>query len=350
MAARPVVDTHSHFTPRAVIERLQQSPRAFPSITLRDQGEGRFSFALPETQPTRPMQPRLWDVDAAYTWLDQQGIDIHVTGVWSDLFGYTLPAQEGADWCRLINEETVQALDGASRFLPLATVPIQSGRHAVRELEIAYRMGYRGLTIGTGAPGLELDDPSLDGLWETAARLDMPIVLHPLYLYGDPRLQAYDLPNAIGRLNDTAIAVSRMLYAGVPTRHEGFQMIVVHGGGSIPYALGRLERNHQLRQSDTADPREGFRRLYFDTVVYDPAPLRYLVDLAGVDRVVLGSDYPFPIFDPAPLRVVREAGFDTGTADAILSDNACRVFKLASPAAGGQQPGGRAGPSSSGSG
>jgi aminocarboxymuconate-semialdehyde decarboxylase len=156
----------------------------------------------------------------------------------------------------------------------------------------------------------------------------MPIVLHPLYLYGEPRLASYDLPNAIGRVNDTAIAVSRVLYAGVLTRHPGLQMIVVHGGGSVPYALGLLARNYELKPDDMADPRDGFRCLYFDSVVYDPVPLRYLVEVAGADRVMLGSDYPFPILDPAPLEVVRRAGFPQATTDAILSGNACRVFRL----------------------
>src|SRR5919201_1352134 len=153
MATRPVVDAHSHFTPHAIIDRLQASPGAFPSIELRDQGQGRFSFAFPG-----------------------------------------LPPNEGAAWSRLINEETLRELDGAERFLPLATVPIQSGRHAVKELEAAHGMGFRGLTIGTFAPGtgVELDHPDLDGLWETAARLEMPVVLHPLYLAGDPRLGKYD--------------------------------------------------------------------------------------------------------------------------------------------------------------
>ena len=274
------------------------------------------------------MQPRLWDMPAALEWLDQQGIDMHVTGAWADVFGYTLPADEAAAWCQLINEETLEELAGLERALPLATVPIQSGRHAVQELEAAQRMGFRGLTIGTFAPGVDLDHPDLDGLWETAARLEMPIVLHPLYLSGEPRLASYDLPNAIGRMNDTAIAVSRLLYAGVLTRHPGLQMLIAHGGGGVPYALGRLVRNYDLNPSAMADPRAGFRRLYFDTVVYDPATLRYLVELAGADHVLLGSDYPFPILDPAPLSVVRSAGFPEATIDAILSHNACRVFKL----------------------
>jgi aminocarboxymuconate-semialdehyde decarboxylase len=328
VAATPVVDAHSHFTPRAVIGRLQQSPGAFPNIELRDLGEGRFAFVFPGIPPTRPMQPRLWDLPAALEWLDQQGIDLHITGIWADVFGYSLPADEAAAWCRLVNEETLAALSGAPRVLPLATVPIQSGRHAVQELEAAQRMGFRGLSIGTFAPGVELDHPDLDGLWETAARLSMPIVLHPLYLYGEPRLASFDLPNAIGRVNDTAIAVSRLLYAGVPTRFPDLRMVVVHGGGGVPYALGRLARNYELSPQAMADPREGFRRLFFDSVVYDPAPLRYLVDLAGADHVMLGSDYPFPILDPHPLEVVRQAGFTDEVSNAILSTNACRVFNL----------------------
>lgn len=328
MTAKPVIDAHSHYTPRAVVDRLQQNPRAFPHITLRDLGDTRYTFEFPGIQPSRPMQTRLWDVPAGLSWLDHQGIDIQVTGVWSDIFGYSLPASEAADWCRLINEETLTALNGEPRTFPLATVPIQSGKHAVQELEAAHAMGYRGLTLGTNGPQRELDNPDLEGLWATAARLEMPIVLHPLYIYGDARLSDYDLPNVMGRLNDTGIAVARLLFAGVLTRHPGLKMVVVHGGGSIPFALGRLERNHTLRPKETADPREGFQRLYFDTVLYDPMPLRYLVQVAGEDHVVLGSDYPFPIMDPEPLKVVRSAGFDASTQDAILSRNACGIFQI----------------------
>jgi aminocarboxymuconate-semialdehyde decarboxylase len=234
VTARPVVDAHSHFTPRAVIGRLQRSAGLFPHVALRDLGVGKFSFDFPDIPPTRPMQPRLWDISAALEWLDRQGIDVHVTGAWADVFGYTLPADEAAAWCRLINEETLGELNGAQRVLPLATVPIQSGRHAVQELEAAHAMGFRGVTIGTFAPGVDLDHPDLDGLWETCARKKMPIFLHPLYLYGEPRLASYDLPNAIGRVNDTAIAVSRLLYAGVLTRHPDLQMIARTAAAACP--------------------------------------------------------------------------------------------------------------------
>jgi aminocarboxymuconate-semialdehyde decarboxylase len=186
VTARPVVDAHSHFTPRAVIGRLQRSAGLFPHVALRDLGVGKFSFDFPDIPPTRPMQPRLWDISAALEWLDRQGIDVHVTGAWADVFGYTLPADEAAAWCRLINEETLGELNGAQRVLPLATVPIQSGRHAVQELEAAHAMGFRGV------------------------------------------------PNAIGRVNDTPIAVSRLLYAGVLTRHPDLQMIARTAAAACP--------------------------------------------------------------------------------------------------------------------
>src|SRR5262249_36730090 len=164
MTARPVVDAHSHFTPHAVIGRLLRSPGTFPNIALRDLGDQKYSFAFPDTRPTRPIQPRLWDTGAGIEWLDRQGIDGHVTRAWADVSGYPLTADEAAAWCRLSNEGTLEELAGNERVLPLATVPLQSGQHAVQELEAAQRMGFRGLTIGTSAPGVELDHPDLDGL------------------------------------------------------------------------------------------------------------------------------------------------------------------------------------------
>ncbi len=93
MAARPVVDAHSHFTPRAAFERVERSPGAFPHVGLRKLGEDKYSFSFPTLELTRPMSPKLWDVPASQQWLDTQGIDLHVVGLWSDLFGYDLPAE-----------------------------------------------------------------------------------------------------------------------------------------------------------------------------------------------------------------------------------------------------------------
>jgi aminocarboxymuconate-semialdehyde decarboxylase len=118
-----------------------------------------------------------------------------------------------------------------------------------------------------------------------------------MYICGDDRLDGHDLLNAVGRPTETTIAMARLLFSGHLTRFPGVPLVVSHGGGALPYALGRLRCNRAIHRDGCADSLVGFRRLYFDTVLFEPQALRSLCDVAGSDRVVLGSDYPFPIGD-----------------------------------------------------
>ncbi len=122
-----------------------------------------------------------------------------------------------------------------------------------------------------------------------------------------------------------ALGLARLLYAGVPARFSGMKLVVAHGGGALPYVLGRLVRNH-LVSPGTADPLESFAQLYFDSVVFDPAALSFLAAKAGVSRVLLGSDYPFGIGDPEPRRVVDRAALSEAGRAAILGRTAARLF------------------------
>ncbi|MEX2134724.1 MAG: amidohydrolase family protein [Acidimicrobiia bacterium] len=322
-----VVDAHSHYTPHAAVESGRTRRRDFPHVQVRSGKDDTTSFGFPSLPPTRPIPHALWDRVGAHEWMDRVGIDAHVVGPWSDLFGYTLPADEGAAWSRFLNEETRNALRRDRRFITLATVPLQDGAQAVGVLSDAFAIGHAGVTVGTTIPERELDHPDLEGFWQTAANLKMPVFMHPMYAYGDSRLADYGLPNAIGRLNQTAIAVARLLYSGMLDRYPTLKIIVAHGGGVIPFAIGRLRRNFQSHGTEMADPAPAFAKLSFDTVVYDVKALRYLVETAGPDHVLLGSDYPFPIYDPDPRRIVHDAGFDRTITAAILGGNARRLFE-----------------------
>src|SRR5262245_40574647 len=152
--------------------------------------------------------------------------------------------------------------------------------------------------------------------------------MHPRFLCGSPRLADYDLVNAIGRLADASIAVSRLLFSGHLLRFAGMKFVLSHGGAALPFALGRLARNHQIAQGKYADPRKGFAAMYFDSCVFDADALEFLARKAGTDRVMLGSDAPFPIGDPQPAKVVRAAQFSDGERTKILVSTAQRVFRL----------------------
>ena len=324
-----IIDTHAHVVPASLIETLRAEPRIFPSVRLIAEG-GTTRMAFAGEAPTRPIAPRLSELDDRKQWLARQKIDHQVVGGWTDVYGYELPGEEGADWARFLNEHLRRDADALVALTPLATVPLQNGALAARVLEEAIDAGFKGVMIGTQPKGVggNLDDAELDPFWEIASARRATIFLHPMYICGDDRLDGYDLLNAVGRLTDTTIAMARLFFSGHLTRFPGVTLVVSHGGGALPYALGRLRRNRAIHPDGYADPFDGFRRLYFDTVLFEPQALRFLCDVAGSDRVLLGSDYPFPIGDPEPARVVDETSLTQAERRAILGETAARIFHI----------------------
>jgi aminocarboxymuconate-semialdehyde decarboxylase len=325
-----IVDAHAHFVPGDILDTLCAERRLFPSVeVLGERAAVRLAFAGKE--PTRPVAPKLSDVAQRKDWLGKRGIDRQVVGGWLDMFGYELPPDEGADWCRFLNGVMLSAAAATGQLAPLACVPLQSGKRAAEILEAALAQGFHGAMIGTQPKGMggALDDPDLEPFWEAASALKATIFLHPMFACGDDRLNDYDLVNAVGRLTDTTIALARLLYSGHLQRHPGVNLVVSHGGAALPWALGRLRRNNAIHPGQYADALDGFRRLYFDTVLFETRALRYLCDLAGADKIVLGSDHPFPIGDDEPLKILDASAFNAAERTAILGATARRIFRLA---------------------
>src|SRR5436190_2534929 len=323
-----IIDTHAHVVPGTMLEALRSERRLFPSVQLHaDGGAPRMAFA--GGAPGRPIQPRLHDLTQRKDWLKAVRVDHQLVGGWTDVYGYELAGEEGADWARFYNEHMQKDADGLPALSALATVPLQDGALAARVLDEALDQGFKGAMIATQPKGTggNLDDPSLDPFWELASARQAAIFLHPHYICGDERLAGYDLVNAVGRLADSTIAVARLLFSGHLTRFPGVSLILSHGGGALPYALGRLKRNHAIHP-DYADPAPGFSRLYFDTVLFEPRALRFLCDVVGADRVMLGSDYPFGIGDPDPCAVVEATPLTLAERRAILGDTAARIFHV----------------------
>jgi len=323
-----IIDTHAHVVPGTMLEALRSEARLFPSVRLHQDGATpRLAFA--GGAPGRPIQPRLWDLGQRRDWLKQARVDHQLVGGWTDVYGYDLAGAEAADWARFYNEHMARDAAALPALSALATVPLQDGALAARVLEEALDKRFKGAMIATQPKGVggNLDDPGLDPFWEIASAHRATIFLHPHYICGDERLAGYDLVNAVGRLTDSTIAVARLLFSGHLTRFSGVNLVVAHAGGALPYGLGRLKRNRAIHP-DYADPAEGFARLYFDTVVFEPRALRFLCDVAGADKIMLGSDYPFGIGDLDPVAIVEQTALSAAERDAILGGNAARIFHV----------------------
>jgi len=207
---------------------------------------------------------------------------------------------------------------------------MQSGKLAAKVLEEALDQGFHGAMIGTQPKGQGgvLDDPDLEPFWELASARKAAIFVHPTFGARDDRLKAYGLVSAVGRVTDTTMAVARLLYSGHLVRHPGVNLIISHGGAALPMLFGRLRRSFATSPAQNTDPALGFHKLYFDSVVYDAATIRFISDQAGADRILMGTDEPFVIAEQEPVKLIESCGFSVGEREAILGGTATRLFGI----------------------
>jgi aminocarboxymuconate-semialdehyde decarboxylase len=324
-AGSRVIDVHIHTIPPALVDGVEGG--AFPSVAVERHSQG-LVFRFPEMAPSPPAQDGLLDFPRLALWAEGEGIDLQVVGPWTDLLGYTLPAGEASAWSRAYNEALAAACASQPGMVPMATIPLQFPEAAVRELEAAAALGCRGVMAGTDLPGSDLDNGDLDPVWEAAAGLSLPILLHPTFLCVPRRLRSRGLKNAVGRCGEITVALTRLVYSGALLRHPGLSVVAALGGGGLVPGSKRILRNHELGWAEAAgDVAASLERLYFDSLVIDPAFLRYLVGQVGASRVMLGSDYPFP-WEPHPVRYVESAGLSPEENAAVLGGTAAGIFGL----------------------
>lgn len=326
------VDVHIHFLSPHALDAVRRAPGRH-GVRVLD-GEGRPRLQIGDEAPTRPLLEPLYTLARHQQFLASQSIDRAVFGPLMDVAAYSLPAAQAAAWSRIQNEALAATLaETGPQHRGLATVPLQDPKLAAEELRFAVlSLGLCGAMIDPNALGRALGDPGFDPFWGAAADLEAPVILHPYALEAVERFGRHYLHNLVGYPFETTLAAGSLVFGGTLDRFSALDVILVHGGGFLPYHVGRFDRAHQARPEARADgaglPSGYLRRFHYDTLLQSPSALAYLVGAVGEDRVVLGSDHPFWLGDPAPLDVVRAAGLGPAAQDAILGGNAARLFRL----------------------
>ena len=327
-----IVDVHIHYLSPRAIEAARRRPARYGVRVLEDAERPRLVVGA--EPPTRPLLEALYTLDLHLAFLAAQGIDAAVFGPLMDVAGYSLPPAQGGAWSRAQNEALVASLGAAGgRHVGLATVPLQDPALAAEELRFAVgSLGLRGAMVDPNGLGRPLGDRAFDPFWRAAADLAAPVILHPFLLEAVERFGRHYLHNLVGYPFETTLAAASLIFGGTLDRFPSLEIVLVHGGGLLPYHVGRFDRGHTTRAETRADgaarPSGYLRRFHYDTLVQWPPALAYLVDLVGDDRVLLGSDHPFWLGDPAPARIVRQAGLSAHAQAQILGDNAARLFQL----------------------
>jgi len=288
------VDIHAHFFPTGLVDLGARTgdPR-WPHVVCDDAVTGRIMLG---DRVFRPVRSVLWNVHDRIAELDAAAIDIQlVSPVPITLTDWAQPA-EAVVFAAAMNDGLAAAVaESAGRLMGLGTLPVQDIGASIDELERAVTsLGLRGVEIGCRLAGRELDDPAVRPIFAAAEKLGAIVYVHPLG-GGDGALrrtgQPYDF--GLGMLTDTALAAGAMVFGGVLRELPGLQVVMSHGCGTFPWALPRLKLGAILAGDSATDHDELARRLWVDTLVFDPEHLRLLLRRFGAEHVMIGTDHPF---------------------------------------------------------
>ena len=279
----------------------------------------------------REIGDNAWDPRRRLEECDRAGVSVQVLSTVPVMFSYWAKPADGLDLSRRLNDHIAEVVRAHPvRFAGLGTIPLQDPALAARELERCMQeLGLRGVEIGTHVDAnphvpnelRNLDDRSLDPVWQAAEESGAAIFVHPWDMVGKERMPKYWLPWLVGMPAETALAICSMIFGGVFERFPRLRVAFAHGGGAFPCTIGRIEHGFNVRPDlcateNQTNPRSYLAqtdergastpaRFYVDSLVHDPDTLRLLLKLFGVERIALGSDYPFPLGEAHPGELIE---------------------------------------------
>ena len=327
------VDVHAHFFPESFIRVIEEAGASFGASVDRSNPKG--PVLVVGGSRTAPLDARYWDLGLRIKAMNRQGVAVQALSLTAPMVYWA----DGATGARL----SAAWNDGASaahvahpdRFVGCAMVPLQDRPRALAELERAAKLpGIRGVYMGTNVGGRELSDPEFFPVFERAAALGLPVLLHPLRVIGAERLAPYYLNNFLGNPFDTAIAAAHLVFGGVLDRLPKLTVCLPHAGGALPYLHGRLRHGQGVRPETKGVAEKSFsaylRRFTYDIISHDAPALRYLVATVGADRVMLGTDFCFDMGLERPLSIIQAKATGLGRKDQerVVRTNAARMLRL----------------------
>jgi aminocarboxymuconate-semialdehyde decarboxylase len=329
------IDAHSHYVPKGWPDLGPGTP------WLRLETETDAVIML-NGKEFRRIQADCWDAAVRLADMDADGVAAQVVSPTPVFFSYARDAVQATRIAKIMNDLALEICAPApGRLLPMCQVPLQDPDAACAELGRCLAAGHVGVEIGNHVGDLDLDAAGVVTFLQHAASLHAPVFVHPWDMASSPRLDRWMAQWLTGMPSETHLSILAMVLGGVFDKvGESLRICFAHGGGSYPFWLGRMENAWHKRRDvigvSEYPPSHYARRFYVDSVVFDERALRLLVDTAGADRVLVGSDYPYPLGERPAGGVVRTAGFlDEATREKILIQNARGFLGLASdPPAG----------------
>jgi aminocarboxymuconate-semialdehyde decarboxylase len=277
----------------------------------------------------REVEENCFKEDVRLKDMDETGVTVQVLSTIPVLFNYWAKAEDGLETSRFFNDHIADCVvKEPSRFIGIGTVPLQDVDFAIKEMERCVReLKMPGLEIGSNINGKNLSEVEVFPFYEAAEKLGCALFVHPWEMMGEKEMQKYWLPWLVGMPAETSRAICSMIFGGVFEKFPKLRVAFAHGGGSFPFTIGRIEHGFNVRPDLVAidnniNPRNYLNNFWLDSLVHDETALQYLLKLMGDEKICLGSDYPFPLGEHHPGKMIEEIGLNKTVKGKLLYQNA----------------------------
>jgi len=281
--------------------------------------------------------PKMIGPDQRIPDMDKIGIQVDALAIGPPQYYYWTEPSLGAELSGVQNDHiAAMVAENPDRFVGMATLPMQDPERAILELERAVKKhGFPGASINTSAPGKDYDHPDYRPFWAKVQELEATVVLHPQGYSDGARLTDYYMINVVGNPLDSTVGTMKLIFGGVLEEYPDLKIVVVHGGGYLPFYADRMDHafavRPECRENISRPPSEYLKKMYFDTMVFGEVALEYLVRLYGSDHVLLGTDYPYDMGETDPIGLIEKVeGLEQDDVDNIVGGNAARLLGLSS--------------------
>jgi len=320
------IDTHTHIIPK----HLPDFSKKFgygEFITLDHHVAGR-AWMMQGNKRFREITDNCWDAGVRIEEMQQHQADMQVICTIPVMFSYWAKANDCVEVSTFLNDDIALTVNNhPGKFIGLATVPMQDTTLAIKELERSMENGFKGVQIGSNVNNLNLSEPQFDEFFAACESLNAAILVHPWQMMGQEHMTKYWLPWLVGMPAEISRAICSMIFGGVFEKYKKLKVCFAHGGGSFLPTISRIEHGWDCRPDLVAidnpiNPKEYLGKFWVDSHVCDYKMLQYIIDLVGADKVVQGSDYPFPLGEAVPGELVRTAPLSNSDKEIIMGSSA----------------------------
>lgn len=327
------IDVHTHILPKD-IPRWKEKFGYGGFITLDHYRPCSAHMVRDDGKQFRDIEENCWEPSVRVAEMDQVGISVQVLSTVPVMFSYWAKPADGAEISNLLNDHIAGIVnDFPTRFVGLGTVPMQDTDLAVKELERCKEIGLAGVQIGTNINQLNLGEAQFFDFFAACEEAEMAVFVHPWDMMGAKDMQKYWLPWLVGMPAEVSRAICSLIFSGVLEKLPRLRILFAHGGGAFPATIGRIEHGFNVRPDLCAvdnphSPRRYLGRMYFDSLVHEAAKLDYLLKLVGADQIALGSDYPFPLGELEPGKLIESMPYDDSIKEMLFHGSALNWLNL----------------------